>query len=244
MGPEILGVVVDQRHQLFHQLAQGAVARELRHDDQQSRIPAGQDLQRPDLAPADLVAAHRPPQTPALPGVQRLQAQDPEQLEERLPRIVQPPETTGGGGEQDDLGLRLQHPAKLPAEVAVDALAQRLQVLDHEHELPAQPIRRLQDGGAGTRLQTLPAPPGGQLGVCILQLPRDLGIVFSALSRQVEQRFEPEVGQGKYLLALFHELDRQEPLRQCAVGAQLSGGAGEQHGLPATARGDDQDMLA
>ena len=49
VSAEIFRVLVDQRYQLFHQPAEGAVSPELGDDDQKARVTAGQDLKRPDL---------------------------------------------------------------------------------------------------------------------------------------------------------------------------------------------------
>ena len=147
---EILGMVVDQRHQLLHQLAQRPVARELGHDDQKARVAAGEYLQRSDLALDHVVAADHLPQTPALAGIQRLKAESAEQFEERLLRIVQRLEPTGGGGEKHDLRFRLQHCPQLPSEVVIHVPAEVLQILDHEDELAPQPVRRVKHRGSGT----------------------------------------------------------------------------------------------
>ena len=226
MSAEVLCVIVDQLHQLLHQLAQRSVPREFGDDNQEARAAAGQNLQRPDLAFGHRVAAHHSPQAVTLLGIQRLQTDDSEQLEERFPCIVQPLEATGGGGEQDDLGFRLQHLAKFPAEIAIHLPADRLQVLHHEDKLFAEPIRRLQDNRAGALLELPAAPLGRQGGVHVLQLPGEFGVARGVLLGEVEQRFKPEVGQTEYLLALFHEADRQQPFGELAVGAQLRGNAG------------------
>ena len=149
------------------------------------------------------------PQAPAFARVQRLQADDPEQLEERLPCVVQPFETADGGGKQDDLGLRLQGSSELPAEIVVYVFAQCLQVLDHENELPSQPIRRFEDGGTSALFKVFPAPLGGQVAVRILQFAGQFSTVPLAFSREVEQRFHPEIGKIEYLVAFFHEPKRQ-----------------------------------
>ena len=146
-------MLVNQLHQLFHQLAQGPVLRKPGNDDQEAGVAAGQDLQGPDLAPTHLVAADHLPQATALVGTQPLQINDAEQLEERFLHVVQSLEVTGGGSQQHDLGFHLQHLAKLPAEIIFYVVAQCLQVLDHEHELLAQPVRRIQDGGAYVSLK-------------------------------------------------------------------------------------------
>ena len=88
MGAEILGVIVDQHDQLFHQLAQGTVPCELGDNDQEAGIAAGQDLQRPNRARAHRVAADHLPQASALLGIQPFQTDYSEQLEERLFHIV------------------------------------------------------------------------------------------------------------------------------------------------------------
>ena len=107
VGAKILGMVVDQTDQIFHQLAQGSMLCEPCDDDQETGVAAGQDLQRPDLPPTYRVAADRLPQASAVFGIQRIQADDSEQLEEGFTCIIQPLETAGGGSEQDDLGFRL-----------------------------------------------------------------------------------------------------------------------------------------
>ena len=241
---KILRMVVDQADQIFHQLVQGAMLREPCDDDQESRVAAGQDLERPDLPSAHRVAADRQPQTSALFGIQRFQLDDSEQLEEWLPRVVQPLEATGGGSEQDDLGLRLQRLAELPSEIFIHVSAQGLQVLDHQDNLPSQPIGRIQGSRASVIFQLLPAPPGRQIGVRIPELLRSFRIGLANLPCEVEQRFEPEVAQIEDLLALLHEPDRQQLFRELPVGAQLRSNARQQHGFSASARRHEQDVLA
>ena len=137
--------------------------RKFTNDDQEARVAAGQDLQRPDHTCPNIVACHHLPQATALTGIQQLQTHNPKQLEECMFRVVQFHKTTGGGGEQNDLGFRLQHRAKLPAEVLIHVSTQRLQVLDHEHELLAEPIRYLQYCRASALLK-FPAVPLGRQG--------------------------------------------------------------------------------
>ena len=71
-----------------------------------------------------------------------------------------------------------------------------------------------------------------------------LRIVRRAGFGEVEQRFDPEVGQREDLLALFHEPDRKQMLGEIGVGSQLRADAGQQHGFPSPARRDDQHVLA
>ena len=115
MPSKILRMVVDQRHQVFHQLTQGPVPRESGDDDQQARVAASQYLQRPDLALAHRIVASNLPQALAILGCQRFQADDPEHLEKWLLHIVQGLEPAGGGGKQDDLGFRLECLTQYPA---------------------------------------------------------------------------------------------------------------------------------
>ena len=61
---------------------------------------------------------------------------------------------------------------------------------------------------------------------------------------EVEQRFDPEVGQREDLLALFHEPDGKQTPGEIVVGSQLRTDAGQQHGFSSPARRDDQHMLA
>ena len=121
-----------------------------------------------DFALAHGIAAHHLPKTPALAGVQRLQTDDPEQLEEWFLCVVQPFEAAGGSGEQNDLGFCLQRPTKFPAEVVVHVFAQRVKVLDHQDESLAQTVRGVKDGGAGTLFKMISAPISDQFGMCIL----------------------------------------------------------------------------
>ena len=140
--------------------------------------------------------------------------------------------------------VRLQRLAKLPAEIVVDVTAQGLQVLDHEDELPAQPIRRLQNGNARMPLNIRVTPPGGQIGVRREEFLGELRIVSRVRMGEVEQRFEPEVGQCEDLLALFREPHRKQTLGKCGIGSQFRADAGQQHGFSSTARCDDQHVLA
>ena len=141
------------------------MACELSDDNQQARAATGQDPEWLDLAPPPGVATDHVPEPPAFVGIQRFQIDDAEQLEERLPRVVQSFKPTDRGSEQHDLRFRLQRLAKLPAEIVVDGAAQGLQILDHEDERLAQPIRCLQDGGVRTLLNIRVVPPSGQIGV-------------------------------------------------------------------------------
>ena len=241
---EILGMVVDQRHQLLHQLAQRPVARELRHDDQKARVAAGKYLQRSDLALDHLVAADHIPQAPALAGIQRLKAEGAEQLEERLRRIVQRLEPTGGGGEKHDLRFRLQHRPQLPSEVVIHVPAEVLQVLDHEHDLAPQPVRRVQHRGAGAQIEILASPPSSQVFVRRAQFLSQGRIALGNLRCKMKQGFEPEVARIHDLLALFHEPHRQQPLGERAAGAQLGRDPRQKHRLTASARRDEQRVLA
>ena len=244
MAAEVLGVVVDQRHQLFQELAQRPMASERGDDDQQAGAAAGQNPQGLDLAIRLLVVADHVPETPAGIRIQRFQIKNAEQLEERPLRIVQSLEPTGRGGQQHDSRLRLQRLAKLPAEIIADAAAEGLQVLDHEDDPSAQPIRGLQKGGARTLLDVRVTPPCGQIGVRRQEFPGELRIAGRVRVGEVEQRFEPEVGEGGDLLALFHEPHGKQTLGECVVGPELCGDAGQQHGLSSTARPDDQHVLA
>ncbi len=239
VSTKILGVVVDQPYQVFHQLTQGSVLCKPADDDQEARVASGQDLQRPDFTSPNIVTRHHLPQAAALAGIQRLQTHDPKQLEERMFRVLQFPKTTGGGGKQNDLGFRLQHSAKLPAEVVVHVSTQRLQVFDHQHEPLAEPIGYLQHSRASTLLEFSAVPLGRQGGVHISQFAREIRVAHPTLSGEVEQRLKPEVAKVEYLMALFREPDRQELIGEVAVGAQLGSNAGQQHGLSPTAGSDE-----
>ena len=244
MAAEVLGVVVDQRHQIFQEPAQRPMPCEGRDDDQQAGAATGQNPKGRDRAIRLLVAADHVPEAPAGIRIQRLQLDDPEQLEERPLRIVQSLEPTGRGGQQHDSRLRLQRLAKPPAEIIADVAAQGLQVLDHEDDPPVQPIGRLEKGGARTLLDVRVPPPGGQVGVGREELPGELRIAGRVRAGEVEQRFEPEVGEGGDLLALFHEPHGKQTLREGVVGPQLRADPSQQHGFSSTARPDDQHVLA
>ena len=66
---KILGMVVDQCHQFFHQLAQRPMLRELGDDDQKAGTATSQNFERPDSIIAHLVAGGDLPQTAAFFGV-------------------------------------------------------------------------------------------------------------------------------------------------------------------------------
>ena len=242
MTTKILRVVIDERHQLFHQAAQGAVPRESRDDDQQAGAAACEDLQGPDFAVAPLVAGDRVPQAPAGFSVQRLQRDLPEQFEERLAHIVQRREAAGGGSQQHDPGLRLQRLAQPPAEIGIRWTAECLKVLDHEDQSPVEEFGRFEDGGARALGQFALAPAGFQVGMGIAQFLRESRVVD--LLRQVEQRFEPEVGETEDLVTFLHEPHRQQAPGERFVGPNLGCDARQQHGLAPAAWRDDQDMLA
>ena len=213
-------------------------------NDQQAGVATGQNLERFNLATRLRVTTDHVPETPARIRIQRSQIKDAEQLEERLCRIIQPFESTDRGGEQHDSSFRLQRLAKLPAEVLVNVAAQSLQVLDHEDKPLAQSIRRLQNGSARMSLNVRVTPPSGQIGVRLEKFPGELRLAGRVRMGEVEQRFEPEVGQCGNLMALFHEPDRKQMLGECVVGPQLRADAGQQHGFSSTAWRDDQHVLA
>ena len=215
-----------------------------RDDDEQAGAAAGQNPQGLDLATRLLLTADHVPEAPAGVRAQRFELDDPEQLEERPLRIVQSLEPTGRGGQQHDSRLRLQRLAKLPAEVIADIAAERLQVLDHEDDPSVQPVRRLQKGSARTLLDVRVAPPSGQIGVRREEVPGEIRIAGRVSAGEVKQRFEPEVGEGGDLLALFHEPHWKQTLGEFVVGPQLRADAGQQHGLSSTARPDAQHVLA
>ena len=242
---EILGVLIDQLHQLFQQFAHRSAPREPGENRQQTGAAPGKYLQRSDLPPVHVVAGGHFPKPPAAFRVQRLQIDDAEQLEERLPRIVQPLETTGSRGQQHDAGLRLKLLAQLPAEIVIRVGAQRLQVLDHERKLLSQAVRRFQDGCAGALFeQKIPARPRGQGAVRLAQFPRKSGIAGGELAGKVKQRFEPEIGRIEDLRVLFHEPHRKQPFGKLVVRAQFRGGAGQQHRFPAAAGRNEENVPA
>ena len=123
VASEILGVIVDQRHQFVHQAAQGFGAGEGRDDDHKAGIASGENLQGADLPLAPLAAAGRQPQAPAGFGVQRLEGDRAEQFEERLLRVVQRGEAARGRGDEHDARLHLQRLAQPPAEIVVRGAA-------------------------------------------------------------------------------------------------------------------------
>ena len=244
MASKVFRVVVDQRHQFVHQLAQGPVPCESGDDHQQARAAAGQDFERPDAPCAPVAAACRLPQALAVLGVQRSQGDRAEQFEEGLARVLQSPETAGGGGDQHDPGFGLQRLAQPPPEIVVHALAQRLKVLDHEDQTSVEAFRRLQNGGAGAVCELALAPAGLQVGMGVAQFARQVRIRTGDLPGEMEQRFQPEIGEVENFMALLHEPHGQQARGKLLVGPELGGGAREQHGLAPAARCDDQNVLA
>ena len=178
---EVLRVLVYQCHQLFHQLAHRPMPSETGNDDQQAWAAAGQDLQRPDLASADPLSAHSSPQPSALPGTQWLETNGSEQFEEWFACVIQSLKPTCGRGEQHDLRFRLQHCPQLPAQVPIGILYQRLQVLNDEHELLAQPIGSTQHNSTGAILNRLIPPASGQRLVACAQLLGELWFPLGSL---------------------------------------------------------------
>ena len=196
------------------------------------------------LAVAHFVSADRFPQAAALVGVQGAQVDGAKELEEGFVGILDTVEPAGGRGEQHDLGLGLQDGAELPPEVPVDLVVQRLEVLDHEHQLSAQPVGGAEHGGAGQLLDPLFEPAAGQRCMGAPQLPRQLRVAGAAFLGKMEQGFEPEVRDVGDLVAFLHEPDRQQLVGQRAIDAQLRGHAREQHGLSPAPGRHDQHMLA
>ena len=123
MASEILGVIVDQRHQFVHQVAQRFGAGEGRDDDHKAGIASGENLQGAYLPLAPLATARRQPQAPAGFGVQRLEGDRAKQFEERFPRVVQRGEAARGGADEHDARLHLQRLAQPPAEIVVHGAA-------------------------------------------------------------------------------------------------------------------------
>ena len=244
MASKVFRVVVDQRHQFVQQLAQGPVPCEPGDDHQQARVAVGQDFERPDAPCAPVAAAGRLPQAPAILGVQRSQGDRAEQFEEGLARVLQSLETAGGGGDQHDPGFGLQRLAQPPPEIVVHALAQRLKVLDHEDQTSVEAFRRLQDSGAGAIRELALAPAGLQVGMGVAQFARQVRIRTGDLLGEVEQRFQPEIGEAEDFMALLHEPHGQQVRGKLLVDPELGGGAREQHGLAPVARRDDQNVLA
>ena len=51
--------------------------------------------------------------------------------------------------------------------------------------------------------------PARQIGMCRPQLAAEIGMLFGALLRQIEQRLQPEVSDVEDLHALLHKADGQ-----------------------------------
>ena len=80
----------------------------------------------------------------------------------------------------------MQLPTEFPAETFFHIPGQGLQVLHHEHKLPAQPIRGVEDGGAGVIREHPFAPPAAQVGMRRPQFPREFGMACGAFPGEVE----------------------------------------------------------
>jgi hypothetical protein len=209
VGAEILGVVIDQFHQMVHQLAQRAITAEAGQHHHQARAAAGQDAQRADLSGVDPLVTDRLPELAAFFGVQWRQVQGAKEFEKRLLRILEGGEMTGGGGQQHDLRLRLQNLAQIPAESAICLPAQGLQVFDHDDQFAVEPVGGIQDTGPGAAFQRRVRPLRRQGGVAGAQVLGN-GLVdrLAGLGEKV-QALQPEIRQGENFLALLHQPHRQ-----------------------------------
>ena len=94
-------------------------------------------------------------------GRQRREVDDSEQFEKRFFRVVQSLEPAGCRSKHHDLALRLERCSKLPAEIVVDTSAERLQVFNHQYELPADTLRRIENDGTCTVPQGSLTPVSG-----------------------------------------------------------------------------------
>ena len=122
--------------------------------------------------------------------------------------------------------------------------AQVLEVLDHEDEFPAQSIGRIQYGGSGSRFgQLLATHASCEGGVSVAEFATDRGVAYRALPRQIEKALQPEVRHVEDLVAVLHEANGQQMPGETSLGAQLGGNTGQEHGLPAAARGDEEHVL-
>ena len=241
---KILGMNVDQGHQFFHQPMQGKMTGETGDDDQQPGAAAGQNPDRFDFALGPLVPADGLPQAPAGSGIERVQAQDSEEFVEGMPGIVERLEAARGGGDQGETRFGLQRLAQPPSEVVVDGIGKGLKIFHHKDQMPIERFARVHDGRAGSIREFALAPAGFQVRMRCVKFARQFGGVRGDLVREIEQRFEPEVGKGKDLMAFLHEPYRQEAPGAFLMGPEFGGEARQQHGLAAAARRDDQDVLA
>ena len=66
----------------------------------------------------------------------------------------------------------------------------------------------------------------------------------STFSGEMEQCFEPEVGQAEDLLALLHKADGQQGSCEFRSRADFCGHSSQEHGFSATAGSHDQCVLA
>ena len=244
MAAEILGMLVDQTNQFFHQPAERPMLREPGDDCKEPAIASGQDLERPDIACANSVTRHCLPKAAALFGCQRPQRYEPEQFEEGFLRILQLFEPAGCGCKQDHSRLGLESATELPSEVFIYIAAERLQVLDYQHQLHADALGHVQNGRACEVPNGSLAPAFRQFVVRFLQLPRRVGISCLRLPCQMKQGLQPKVGYIEYFVVLLHEPYRQEDTREFFVGPQFRRHPGEQHGLAPTTGRDNENMLA
>ena len=183
------------------------------------------------------------PKPLALDSAQGLQPEDAKEFEEWRACVIQRFEMACGGPQENDFGIRLERLAKLPPEVLVQLFAQALKVLHHEDQPSLQPVGRVQESGLGLPGDVLSPRPAGQSCVCRLDLAAEAGVMLSALFRQVEEGFQPEVSDVEDLHAFLHEANRHQSPPELRIGTDFRSDTRQQHGL-AGGPGDPRRVCA
>ena len=153
-------------------------------------------------------------------------------------RVVDLVEAAGRAREQDDprLGLEglAQPPSRLPRIRHVPE--HHVQVLDHQHQPLALPVREVEEGGEAAFAEGPVVANGAQ----VLDGQPQIGAALPVrrLVGQAGQALQPELPGGPDLVALLREDDGEEAGRQRDVPAHLRRDPQEQARLPAAARAD------
>ena len=238
MTLEVLRMVIDQIEQVGHEIAEGPPRAETGHDREQSRAAAGEDFQRTNRLARGTPAGRRFPQNGAFFRVERAQGERPEQVVQGMVRVVDLVEAAGRAREQDDPRLGLKDFSQPPSRVRIRHVPEHhVQVLDHQHEPLAFPVREVQQS-AETPIAERPVVADGAQ---VFEGAAQVGAALPPrrLVGQAGQAFQPELPGGGNLVALLREDDGEEGGRQPGIPAHFRRDPQEQARLSAAARADD-----
>jgi len=127
-------MIVNQVHQLFHQLAKRPIGGKPGEYGQKTRVATCENTDRPHVAGLQILIRHRLPQGVALLAVKRLQLVHGEQFVPCPAGMRDLIETGGCCPQQHDPRLVDQSVAQLPCRLRRDLLAQHIQVFDNQQQ--------------------------------------------------------------------------------------------------------------